>query len=79
MPSGSVISLPNVYLHKPRRLLLDDEESLMVFDLDGNEDRSLWPIETAFAEGVPPLESRTYVTTEDAQLEWAIPVLDPWR
>ncbi|APQ42522.1 hypothetical protein phi16_gp017 [Corynebacterium phage phi16] len=79
LPSGAVISLPNVSLQQPRRLLLDDEESLMVFDLDGNEDRSLWPIDTAFAEGVPPLESREYVTTANATLEWAVPVLDPWR
>lgn len=79
MPSGVVLALPAV--SGPRVLDLDQAESLVVTDLDGEIDRAVWQAVAPLVmpEGVPPGATRTYQTTGGALVRWQRGYLDPWR
>lgn len=77
LPSGATFTLPAT--EQPRVLYLDEGESCAVLDEEDNLDRTLWPVDGAVAEGVPPAQRREYRLPAGARLEWQSRFFDPWR
>ena len=78
LPSTATLTLPALPAGVERRLLLDNDKSLAVIDNEGHLDRTVWPILGTLPEGVAPDTSGTFTLPAGAQLEWSIPVHDPW-
>lgn len=77
MPSGVRITLPTV--PEERVLVLDEAESCVVLDPDGQPDELVWGSFPVYPEGVPEGETRTYTAPEGALVEWSVGYTNPWK
>ena len=78
LPSGATFSLPSVT--GKRIMHLNPAESLVVKDLAGKTDRTLWQqlAPVAWAEPVLPDQTAQFKVPAGAELVWRVGVLDPF-
>ena len=79
MPSGYRFTLPKS--KDERVLVMDNSESCVVLDADGEVDRSLWNRlkGKTLPEGVPIGKTRSFTVPAGARLEYRIGFADPWQ
>ena len=81
VPSGVAVPLPAPADGALRRLSLDPYSSHEVLRQDGTVDEELSAVTAGLllGEGVPRRETRRYVTSGGARIEYALMYLNPWR
>lgn len=81
LPSGVVVPLAMPADGQPRRLSLDPYTSHEVLHQDGTVDEIFSAVTAGLllGEGVPRRETRRYITTGGALIEYTLKYLNPWR